>query len=93
MNDNMPLHFLSSAIAGFTAVVIGSPVDVVKTRIMNANPLTGQAYKGLFDCVYRTLTEEGVTAFYKGFIPNAGRIISWNIVMFVTLQQIRLFIY
>ena len=41
MEDNVPCHLLCSAIAGFTACVIGSPVDVLKTRIMNAKP--GQA--------------------------------------------------
>ena len=39
MKDNIFCHFASSAFAGFMATVIGSPVDVVKTRIMNANVL------------------------------------------------------
>ena len=38
MEDGVPCHLVSSAIAGFTACVIGSPVDVLKTRIMNAKP-------------------------------------------------------
>ena len=38
MSDDVPCHLLCSAIAGFTATVIGSPVDVLKTRIMNAKP-------------------------------------------------------
>ena len=42
---------VSSAIAGFTACVVGSPVDVLKTRLMNAKP--GE-YKGVVDCVVKT---------------------------------------
>ena len=38
MTDNVPCHLVSSSIAGFVACVIGSPVDVLKTRIMNAKP-------------------------------------------------------
>lgn len=38
LEDNITCHLISSAIAGFTACVIGSPVDVLKTRIMNAKP-------------------------------------------------------
>ncbi len=38
MEDNIPCHLVSSSIAGFTATVVGSPVDVLKTRIMNAKP-------------------------------------------------------
>jgi hypothetical protein len=32
-------------------------------------------------------------AFYKGFSANASRIIAWNVVMFVSLTQIRQAIY
>ena len=38
MEDGIPCHLVSSAIAGFTACIIGSPVDVLKTRLMNAKP-------------------------------------------------------
>lgn len=48
MEDNVPCHLVSSAIAGFTASFIGSPVDVLKTRIMNAKP--GQ-YSSVLHCI------------------------------------------
>ena len=35
MKDNIWCQFVSSAIAGGVACLVGSPVDVVKTRIMN----------------------------------------------------------
>lgn len=85
MKDGVLCHIVCSAIAGFTACVVGSPVDVLKTRIMNAKP--GE-YSGVGDCVLKTL-KEGPLAFYKGFQANAGRIVSWNIAMFVSLGQIR----
>lgn len=31
---------------------------------------------------------QGLMAFYKGFLPNFGRIGSWNVVMFLTLEQV-----
>lgn len=71
MNDNIYCHFVSSAIAGFVAAVVGSPVDVIKTRIMNANKLTGESYNGIVDCVVKTWKENGILAFYKGFNANA----------------------
>lgn len=89
MEDGVPCHIISSAIAGFVACVVGSPVDVLKTRIMNAKP--GQ-YSGVGDCVLQTF-KEGPLAFYKGFQANAARIVSWNIAMFVALGQIRKIIY
>lgn len=36
MQDNIYCHLISSSIAGFVAAVVGSPVDVIKTRVMNA---------------------------------------------------------
>lgn len=89
MEDGIPCHLISSSIAGFTAATVGSPVDVLKTRIMNAMP--GE-YSGVLDCVLKTM-REGPLAFYKGFEANAGRIVSWNIVMFVSLGVIRRKIY
>lgn len=64
----------------------GSPVDVVKSRVMGDS--VGQ-YKGFVDCVSKTLANEGPMAFYKGFLPNFGRLGSWNVVMFLTLEQVK----
>lgn len=32
---------------------------------------------------------QGPLAFYKGFIPNFSRIGIWNVIMFLTLEQVR----
>ena len=81
MNDNIYAHLLCSSIAGFVAAVVGSPVDVIKTRVMNNK---GE-FNGVVDCVVKTFKNEGPLAFYKGFKANASRIVTWNIFMFVTL--------
>ena len=88
LGDNIICHFVVSAWAGFVATVIGSPVDVVKTRIMKGDKSKGDAYKSVFDCIYRTYREEGFKAFYNGFNANASRIITWNIIMFMAREQL-----
>jgi solute carrier family 25 uncoupling protein 8/9 len=35
------------------------------------------------------MKNEGFMAFYKGFLPNYARVGSWNVVMFLTLEQIK----
>jgi solute carrier family 25 uncoupling protein 8/9 len=35
------------------------------------------------------MRNDGPLAFYKGFIPNFGRLGSWNVVMFLTLEQVK----
>jgi solute carrier family 25 uncoupling protein 8/9 len=72
--------------AGFTACCVGSPVDVLKTRIMNAPK---GVYSGPLDVVYQTVKNEGFFAFYKGFVPNVARLAGWNCVMFLTLEQVK----
>ena len=63
LSDNMPCHFVSAFGAGFCTTVIASPVDVVKTRFMNAGP---GVYNGAVDCAMRMYKEGGMMAFYKG---------------------------
>ncbi|XP_058926833.1 putative mitochondrial transporter UCP3 isoform X1 [Kogia breviceps] len=86
LTDNFPCHFISAFGAGFCATVVASPVDVVKTRYMNSPP--GQ-YRSPFDCMLKMVTQEGPTAFYKGFTPSFLRLGAWNVVMFVTYEQLK----
>ncbi|XP_030648190.1 dicarboxylate carrier UCP2 [Chanos chanos] len=86
MTDNLPCHFTSAFGAGFCTTVIASPVDVVKTRYMNS--ALGQ-YSSALNCALAMLTKEGPMAFYKGFMPSFLRLGSWNVVMFVTYEQLK----
>ncbi|KAL9412753.1 hypothetical protein AB3S75_039107 [Citrus x aurantiifolia] len=80
--DNIFTHLLAGLGAGLFAVCIGSPIDVVKSRMMGDS-----AYKNTVDCFIKTLKYEGFLAFYKGFLPNFSRLGSWNVIMFLTLEQ------
>ncbi|RYR72676.1 hypothetical protein Ahy_A02g006903 isoform E [Arachis hypogaea] len=81
-SDNVVTHLLSGLGGGCFAVCIGSPVDVVKSRMMGDS-----SYKSTLDCFLKTLKNDGPFAFYKVFIPNFGRLGSWNVIMFLTLEQ------
>uniref|UniRef100_A0A3B4Z1T3 Dicarboxylate carrier UCP2 n=1 Tax=Stegastes partitus TaxID=144197 RepID=A0A3B4Z1T3_9TELE len=83
---NLPCHFVSAFGAGLCTTVIASPVDVVKTRYMNSPP--GQ-YSSVLKCAAAMMTQEGPLAFYKGFMPSFLRLGSWNVVMFVTYEQLK----
>lgn len=73
--------------AGFTACIFGSPFDVTKTRMMAGK------YTGVIDCVSSSYKAEGFLSFYKGFTPNFMRLASWNIVMFVSYEQIKAYVF
>ena len=89
MNPNATsTHIFCAFAAGFVAVCCGSPVDVLKTRLMNATP--GQP-TGLVSIVGHMIKNEGVLSFYKGFQANFLRLGCWNVVMFLTLERIKLY--
>jgi len=35
MSDGVPCHLTAAVTAGFTATLVASPVDVIKTRLVN----------------------------------------------------------
>ncbi|OWK51509.1 putative mitochondrial transporter UCP3 isoform X1 [Lonchura striata] len=86
MTDNILCHFVAAFGAGFCATVVASPVDVVKTRYMNAS--SGQ-YRNALSCLLALLVQDGPTGLYKGFVPSFLRLGSWNVVMFVSYEQLQ----
>ncbi|XP_058465304.1 dicarboxylate carrier SLC25A8-like [Malaya genurostris] len=88
--NDIRLHFSAAVIAGFAATVVASPVDVVKTRYMNSPK--GQ-YQGVIECAIKMGSKEGMTAFYKGFVPSFARLVSWNVVMWITYEQLKLLLF
>lgn len=83
--DAMPLHTISGFGAGFIATVIASPADVLKTRLMS-NP---DAYTGVLNCISRVVKEEGLSALYKGFVPNFMRVGTWSVVCFISMEKVK----
>lgn len=86
LKDDILCQILSGLGAGLMAVCVGSPVDTVKSQVMGDSQ---GLYKGFFDCCYKTMVNKGPLAFYQGFLSNFGRLGSFNVVVFVTLEQLR----
>lgn len=86
MKDGFSCHFASAVVAGVTATLVASPVDVVKTRYMNAE--RGR-YSGAMHCATVTFKTEGAKAFYKGFSASCLRLVSWNVCLWLTFEQLK----
>ncbi|KFO85507.1 Mitochondrial uncoupling protein 2, partial [Buceros rhinoceros silvestris] len=71
---------------GFCPALVASPVDVVKTRYMNAGP---RQYRNVLSCLLALLMQDGLSGFYKGFMPSFLRLGSWNVVMFISYEQLQ----
>ncbi|CAH0556453.1 unnamed protein product [Brassicogethes aeneus] len=99
LGDNPSNHFLSSLCASFGSAVASTPIDVVRTRLMNQRKLKKcgglnnqtHIYTGTADCFIQTFRNEGFWAFYRGFIPTWFRMGPWNIIFFVTYEQLKHF--
>ncbi|ALC46228.1 Dic1 [Drosophila busckii] len=84
--DDLVTHFTASLAAGAIATTLTQPLDVLKTRSMNAAP--GE-YNGLWDIVKHT-AKLGPLGFFKGYVPAFVRLGPQTILTFVLLEQLRL---
>ncbi|OMJ28336.1 Mitochondrial dicarboxylate carrier [Smittium culicis] len=89
-DSSVTTHFASSALASITAATAVSPIDVAKTRIMNSK---NNEYKNLFDALTKIPRQEGIKALYKGWTPSLFRLAPHTIVMFLVLEQLKIFYF
>jgi solute carrier family 25 protein 34/35 len=54
------------------------------SRMYNQN---GNLYKGVFDCLTKTVKTEGFLAIYKGFLPHLARILPHTILTLSLAEQ------
>ncbi|XP_076326411.1 mitochondrial dicarboxylate carrier-like isoform X3 [Tachypleus tridentatus] len=83
--DNLITHFASSLMAGAIATTMTQPLDVLKTRTMNAKP--GE-YKSLFHLIAVT-AKLGPLGFFKGYVPAFVRLGPHTIITFIFFEQLR----
>lgn len=84
--DDPRLHFISSLAAGAIATTLTQPLDVLKTRSMNAKP--GE-FSGLWAIVTHT-AKLGPMGFFKGYVPAFVRLGPHTVITFILLEQMRL---
>ncbi|XP_059047081.1 mitochondrial dicarboxylate carrier [Achroia grisella] len=84
--DNVITHVTSSLLAGAIATTLTQPVDVLKTRAMNAKP--GEVTSMLQ--LIKSTAKENPLAFFKGYIPAFARLAPHTILTFVFLEQLRI---
>jgi solute carrier family 25 protein 34/35 len=58
--------------------------DTIMSRMYNQN---GNLYRGVFDCLAKTVRTEGFFAIYKGFLPHLARILPHTILTLTLAEQ------
>ncbi|KAK0385786.1 hypothetical protein NLU13_6963 [Sarocladium strictum] len=84
MEEGPALHLTSSAVSGFVVCCFMHPPDTVMSRLYNQH---GDLYKGVFDCLGKTIRTEGFLALYKGFLPHLARILPHTILTLSLAEQ------
>ncbi|CAI2184342.1 9155_t:CDS:2 [Funneliformis geosporum] len=83
--DNIITHFTCSVLAGLVATTICSPVDVIKTRVMNSS----SEAKSILVVLTTIISKEGPLALFKGWVPAFVRLGPHTVVTFMVLEQIK----
>ena len=79
------LHLICAGFSGFMAAVCSCPADVIKSRLMKKN----SEYKGVIDCLSKTVKYEGPFALYKGFLPIWLRLAPWQLTFWISYEKLR----
>ena len=98
-------HFGAAISAAALSSIISNPIDVVKTRTMNATKIRekasnpdrrtkvanprGRAYTGAIHCAKSLAQEEGYAAFYKGFFATLTRQVPYVCMTWVVVEQMK----
>ncbi|XP_028173362.1 mitochondrial uncoupling protein Bmcp [Ostrinia furnacalis] len=98
LGDSPANHFASSLLASLGSAVASTPLDVIRTRLMNQRKVKDhiakpneRIYRGTIDCFLQTVRSEGGRALYKGFVPTWLRMGPWNIIFFLSYEQLKQF--
>jgi len=90
--DYFPTHVAASMAAGFLSTIASSPIDLVKSRMMNqpcdaaGNP---KLYVSPMQCLRQTVVNEGFFGLYAGFWPSYLRLGPHTVLVFVVVELVR----
>lgn len=76
--------FCSSMVSGFAMTCTVSPFDRIRTALMNQGDK--KIYSGFVDCAMTLAKNDGVTSFWRGFIPIWVRFAPTATIQLVTIE-------
>ena len=83
--DNYVTHGLASGCAGVVAAIIGTPADVIKTRLMIDN----SPYRNAYHCLISIVKDEGIKTLWRGTLLNWMRMAPWSLTFYLTFEESR----
>ena len=90
LKDNHTCHIVCSIAAGVVLTAVSGPFDLARTRLMN-QPIEKKIYNGMFDCLRKSVKNEGLSSLYKGFTPQWMRFGPFTIIQLTVWEGLRSF--
>jgi solute carrier family 25 uncoupling protein 27 len=87
LGDTSLTHGLSSLCSSLLSTSCSTPMDVIKTRMMNQS-LHAPLYTSTWACLSNTIRQEGALSLWKGFLPAYCRTFPWQFCFFLTYEQL-----
>eukprot|EP00164_Ancoracysta_twista_P006506 GFYU01009063.1.p1 GENE.GFYU01009063.1~~GFYU01009063.1.p1 ORF type:complete len:298 (-),score=82.20 GFYU01009063.1:201-1094(-) len=86
--------FLSGAAAGFAFWGLNYPLELIKTRMQtDHSEMSQRKYKSIIDCATKTLRNDGVQAFFRGYTPCLIRAIAVNGAIFLAVESTKKYMF
>lgn len=91
LSEGFPLHVLASVFAAFLSTTFSIPADYVMTRFQTARQLPGKTpYTSIISCVVDIARTEGLSAFFRGWVPLFTRVAPVYVCYLPLYEQFRL---
>ncbi|KAJ3410989.1 hypothetical protein HDV05_002933 [Chytridiales sp. JEL 0842] len=86
--NSVPVYvtFGIGAVAGIITVYTTMPLDVLKTKMQALDAKT--LYTNTFDCLLKTVRNDGVLSLWKGATPRLGRLIFSGGIVFACYEEV-----
>ncbi|KAL7578135.1 hypothetical protein ACA910_012581 [Epithemia clementina (nom. ined.)] len=77
--------FCSAFVAGFFMTCTVAPWDMLRTKLMN-QPTNDKIYNGFYDCLVKTVRQDGFLSLWRGFIPIWARFAPQATLQLLTIE-------
>jgi len=78
---------IAGGLAGLTSRFVIAPLDVIKIRLQLQPRTPSSPYHGILSTARTIVSQEGITALWKGNIPAELLYVSYSMVQFVMYRQ------
>jgi solute carrier family 25 (mitochondrial oxoglutarate transporter), member 11 len=80
----------TSILSGIVCAIVALPADNLKTKIqkMKANPDGSLPYKGMMDCLMKSVQREGVTGLWVGLPTFIARVVPHSTAVMLVLDYL-----